>query len=198
MLPNKTIILLLSLGLAMLSCINSSTKALENVNESKVLLHYFNLKTSNNFYINIPETEAISEISEIICFDSIYYLRGSYIIGDEKGEVIVDNNKIIALNQSIDNKEYFVIPFLVSNQGSGIFKYIGLFVVDYNAKTISQIDTYLLGDRIILNTIDYDANSVLEIELNAHSQDQGMNEVPNKIKHFELKVDKEGIGPVIF
>ena len=198
MLPNKTIILLLSLGLAMLSCINSSTKALENVNESKVLLHYFNLKTSNNFYINIPETEAICEISEIICFDSIYYLRGSYIIGDEKGEVIVDNNKIIALNLSIDNKEYFVIPFLVSNQGSGIFKYIGLFVVDYNAKTISQIDTYLLGDRIILNTIDYDANSILEIKLKTHSQDQGMNEVPNNIKHFKLKVDKEGIGPVIF
>ena len=165
---------------------------IENVNNSKVLLNWFSLKTSNQFYIKIPDTNKKCKISEIIDSDSLRYAKGYYVDGDEKGEVLIDNQKILALNQSTENIAYFVIPFSISNQGSGIFKYLGLFELNYKAKTISQIDSYFLGDRVKINSMKYDGSENLQVELKIHSKNQAMSETPSALKLLEIKVNNGG------
>jgi len=160
----------------------------ENENNSEVLLNWFNLKTSNQFYIKIPETNKVCKISEIIDSDSLCYAKGCYIDGYEKGEVLIDNREILALNPSTVNIAYFVIPFSISNQGSGTFKYLGLFELNYKAKTINQIDSYFLGDRVEINSMKYDGSENLQVELKIHSKNQGMSEAPSELKLLEFVV----------
>lgn len=161
---------------------------IKNINNSEVLLNWFNLKTSNKFYIKIPETNKECEISEIIGSDSLCYAKGDYLDGDEKGKVLIDNREILALNQSTENIVSLVIPFSISNQGSGIFKYLGLFELNYKTKTINQIDSYFLGDRVKINSINYDGSENLQIELKIHSKNQAMSEIPSELRVLDFKI----------
>ena len=161
---------------------------IEESHNSEVLLKWFNLNTSNAFYVKIPGTKIECEITELIASDSSSYAKGYYVVEDEKGEVIIDNLGIVALNQAIDNSIYLVIPFSTSNQGSGLFKYLGTFMIDYQDKTIIHIDSYFLGDRIKINSIKYDGIENLQIELNIHSKNQAMSEILSDLKVVELNV----------
>ena len=161
---------------------------IEESHNSEILLKWFNLNTSNAFYIKIPETKIECEITKLIASDSSSYAKGYYVVGDEKGEVIINNLDIVALNQAIDNRIYLVIPFSTSNQGSGLFKYLGTFMLDYQDKTIIHIDSYFLGDRIKINSIKYDGIEKLQIELNSHSKNQAMSEIPSDLKVVELNI----------
>ena len=161
---------------------------IEDSYRSEVLLKWFNLNTPNDFYVKIPDTNIKCKITELINSDSLQYAKGYYVNDEEKGEVLIDNSKIVALNQSTNNIFYFVTLFSVSNQGSGTFKYLGLFKLDYKAKTINQIDSYFLGDRIKVNSINYNGIDKLQVELNIHSVNQAMSEAPSELKILELKV----------
>ena len=161
---------------------------IENVNNSEVLLNWFNLKTSNKFYIKIPGTNKECTISEVIDSDSLRYAKGYYFIGNEKGEVLIYNREILALNQSTENMVYLTIPFSISTQGSGKFEYLGLFELNYKAKTINQIDSYFLGDRVKINSIKFNGTDNLQVELKIHSKNQAMSEDPSKLKLLEVKV----------
>lgn len=161
---------------------------IEDSYKSEVLLKWFSLNTSNDFYVEIPDTEIKCKITELINSDSLRYAKGSYVADEEKGDVLIDNSKIVALNHSTKKIFYFVIPFSISNQGSGKFKYIGIFKLDYNAKTINQTDYYFLGDRVEINSIKYDGSENLQVELKVHSENQAMAEVPSELKLLKLNV----------
>ena len=161
---------------------------IEYTNSSEVLLKWFNLSTSNDFYVKVPDTNIKCKITELIESASLSYAKGIYSENDEKGEVFVYNSNIISLNQSTKDIGYFVIPFSISNQGSGFFKYLGLFKIDYTDKTINQIDSYFLGDRIKINSINYNGADKLQIELNNHSENQAMSEIPSELKTLNLMV----------
>lgn len=161
----------------------------EDSYKSEVLLKWFNLNTSSDFYVKIPDTNIKCKITELIDSDSLRYAKGYYMVGDEKGEVIIDNLKIVALNQPTKNVEYLVIPFSISNQGSGLLKYLGMFKLDYKTKIINQVASYFLGDRIKINSIKYDGIDKLQVEINIHSKNQSMSESPSELKVLELKVD---------
>ena len=164
---------------------------IENTYKSEVLLKWFNLNTSNDFYVKIPDTNIKCNITEFIDTDSLSYAKGNYIDDEEKGEVLIDNSKIVALNKSTKDLVFLVIPFSISNQGSGIFKYLGLFKLDYKAKTINQIDSYFLGDRIKINSINYDGVDKLQVEINIHSKNQAMSESPSELNIFNLIIVEE-------
>ncbi|WP_233861833.1 hypothetical protein [Tenacibaculum piscium] len=83
-----------------------------------------------------------------------------------------------------------MIPFSISNQGSGYFKYLGMFKIDYISKDISQIDEYFLGDRVIINSIKYDGNDELKVILKVHSKNQPMSETPSMLQELNLKVSQ--------
>lgn len=161
---------------------------IEESQNSEVLLKLFSLKTSNAFYVKVPETKAKCEMTELITSDSTIYTKGHYVVGDERGEVIIDNLNTVSLNKTTENGVYLVIPFTVSNQGSGLFVYLGTFMLDYQDKTITHIDSYFLGDRIKINSIKYDGNENIQIKFNTHSKGQAMSEVPSHLKVLELNV----------
>jgi len=162
---------------------------IEDTPKSEVLLKWFNLDTPNSFYVKIPDTNIECEIIKLTDSNSSSLATGYYVIGEEKGTVFINNSDIVALNQPTKNIEYLVIPFSISNQGSGLFKYLGTFSIDYKTKTINQIDSYYLGDRIKVNSIKYDGTDNLHVELNIHSESQPMSDPPSKLKVLNLKVD---------
>ncbi|EZH73817.1 hypothetical protein ATO12_17955 [Aquimarina atlantica] len=172
------------------SCKNEDTSS-----QSDVLLKLFSLKTSNDWVITIPETNAKCKISEVDT-DSLHVVKGVYVDGEERGEVVIDYLKITTLNQSSKNEQYFMIPFKVSNQGSGIFNYIGMFVLNYEDKTIKQIDSYFLGDRIIIDSLEYNGNATLQIQFKAHSEQQSFSETPVEHEELEVNVSKKGFEEV--
>lgn len=177
--------------LIMIIAITQSCKDENTSSQSEALLKLFSLKTSNDWVITIPETNAKCKISEVDT-DSLHVVKGVYIDGDERGEVIVDYLKITTLNQSSKDKQYFMVPFKVSNQGSGIFNYVGMFVLDYEGKTIRQIDSYFLGDRIIIDSLKYNGDDTLQVQLKAHSEQQSFSETPVESKELEVSVNKNG------
>lgn len=170
---------------------NVDGNKMEEIHSSEVLLKWFNLNTPGHFYIQIPETNIDCEITELLESDSLHLAKGYYSVGKEKGEVLVDNREIVALNKSTDNVSYLIIPFSVSNQGSGTFKYLGIFKLDYKAKNITQTDEYFIGDRVKINSITYDDSDELKVELKVHAKNQAMSEKPSKSKELTLKI-KEG------
>ena len=159
---------------------------------SEVMLKLFNMKTSNDLIINVPETLSKSVLAEFVNLGTIEYVKGTYSYNKERGNVLLDYKKINALTLNETKGEYyFVIPFMVNNQGSGIFNYLGFFVSDSKMMTVKHIDSYYLGDRIKVEKIRAGGNEVY-IFLKSHSNDQAMAKSPNSKKTIYLKVNKKG------
>lgn len=176
---------------AMLGCENhSKTQESTGKYQSKVMLKLFNLKTSSDLIIKIPETNTTCKITKIIDKDSLNIVEGQYTVGEEKGVVYIDYKKILALNQSQKNETSFIIPFSVSNQGSGIFRYIGLFDLNIKDGTIRQINSKLLGDRVKLESIKYDGNKVIRVKMKIHSKEQNMSQTPTETKEMDFNIDR--------
>jgi hypothetical protein len=83
--------------------------------------------------LNVPETSAVIEVK----MPKVLYTNGL-----EKGSVFVDFFRM----QKVENG--FVVPFVVSNQGSGVFYYIALL----NAKKEHK-KSYFIGDRVKIKDI---------------------------------------------
>ena len=161
---------------------------------SKVMLKLFNIKTPNDFIIHIPESEMTCKLNEFIMIDSTEMIKGNYTDGVEKGIVVLDNLKITTLNiNESKDKNYFIAPFFVSNQGTGVFYYLGLFALDTKEMTVNHIDSYLLGDRIKILSLNSDGNKV-HTKFKKHSIKQAMAEEPNEEKDIVIKVTAKGFS----
>lgn len=182
-------ILLVSLFI-MVGC-KKHPKTQENTKtyQSTVMLKLFNIKTSNDLIVNIPETEASCKITTIIDKDSLHIVEGHYTAEEERGMVYIDYSKMIALNQSPENEISLIMPFSVSNQGSGIFRYIGLFHLNTKDNTIRHIDSRFLGDRIKLESIEYDGDEVVQVKMKIHSEEQSMSQTPTETKEMDFNID---------
>ena len=96
---------------------------------------------------------------------------------------------ISPLNLSTSNGQwYFVAPFSVSNQGSGLLNYVGLFEQDFEGNRIRHLDSYFIGDRIQLNEIRIDG-SLIGLSFNQHSDKQAYAEMPTEAVNLKLSVD---------
>ena len=164
-------------------------KHIEEQNHSEVMLKLFNINTSNDFEIKIPEENLIATLNEFVLIDSTTEMaKGEYANGVVRGNVFLDFSKIRTPN--IGNSRdsfYFVAPFIVSNQGSGSFYYLGLFEHDVKKLSIKHLDSYFLGDRIRITSIKTDLN-ILEIELKVHSIKESMADEPSAKRKLKLKV----------
>lgn len=145
------------------------------------------------FYVKVPEPKINCKITQIIDSDSLRYAKGDFSVGDEKGEVLIDNREIVALNKSTSDINYFVIPFSVSNQSSVSFKYLGLFELNNKTKTINQLDSYFLGDRVKINSMKYDGADNIQVKIKIYSKNQAMSEAPSELKLLEFKVRDGGL-----
>jgi len=157
---------------------------------SKVMLKLFSIKTTSDLIVNVPEENIVTKIIEFVSIDSTTEMaKGDYSDGTERGTIFFDYMKIKILNigESTDSL-YFVAPFIVSNQGSGRFYYLGLFGYHVNSFKIKHLDSYFLGDRIELSSIKEEKN-ILEVYFKIHSDKQSMAEKPNMSKQLKIKVN---------
>ncbi|GIC80420.1 hypothetical protein FMO003_07010 [Moritella sp. F3] len=148
------------------------------------------MKTSSDFIINLPDTGDSVKLTSIIDLGTPHgKAQGNYQVGEERGEVLLDYMHINPLGQiTADNRIYFVAPFTVSNQGSGVFTYVGLFEQDIDNQTIQHLDSYFIGDRIKLNEMRL-WDSKIELSFNQHGEQQAYAEVPTETVHLTLGVD---------
>ncbi|NOX64735.1 MAG: hypothetical protein GXO85_02795, partial [Chlorobi bacterium] len=161
--------------------------------QSKVMQKLFSMKTSNDLTIKVPETEMICKINDFITIDSTEMAKGSYTDGVERGIVVLDYMKITTLNIGKSKDQiYFAAPFFVSNQGTGIFYYLGLFVQNTQKMIVDHIDSYFLGDRIKISTIDSEENDI-QIKFKTHSEIQSMAEEPAEEKNIKIRVTEKGL-----
>lgn len=164
-----------------------------NSYQSEVMLRLFDLKTSDDLIINVPETNLSAKIADFVPVDLIFEMaQGNYSDGVEKGSILLDYVKIrIAKITNSKGNIYYVIPFIVSNQGSGVFYYLGLFEQKINEPKITHLDSYFLGDRINIYSINTEEN-IVEINFKTHSNKQNMAEEPNEDKNIKIKVTVNG------
>ncbi|MFT7681073.1 MAG: hypothetical protein ACI935_000517 [Moritella dasanensis] len=167
---------------------------------SEVILALFSMKTSSDLIIKLPDSDSNSDTSTDkstgVILTSIIDLgtpqgkaQGNYQVDEERGEVLLDYMFINVLgSMTAENKMYFVAPFTVSNQGSGVFTYVGLFEQDIDNQTIQHLDSYFIGDRIKINEMRL-WDSKVELSFNQHGEQQAYAEVPTETVHLTLGVD---------
>lgn len=159
---------------------------------SKVMQKVFKTKVINDLVVNIPESTTCKMIDFVKVQDSVEYLKGEYRDKEERGSVLLDYRMIATVKlKGVDSYIFFTAPFIVSNQGSGVFYYLGLFMQNNNNLTIKHIDTRLLGDRIVLDSITSE-NDRIQVYMKERSSEQSMSEKPTIVKDISFKLNKKG------
>ena len=180
-----------------------STKANKPVKFDDVMLSLFSFKTNKPWQIQLPESPAnkpiLIPLTELKQAYNMYLAIGFYQDDVESGSVAVDYSKITPLNLGDPKQEMvFAAPFVVSNQGSGSFWYLGLFQLHNQTAHISHIDSLFLGDRIKLNTLtsadDLDVTPQLQIEYLKHGAQQAMAESPTEFVEQTIAVSRAGFN----
>lgn len=164
----------------------------ERAYQSEVMLTLFSIKTANDLMVNVPETGATCNLTDLADLEALKVAKGSYTAGEERGIVMLDYMKITTVNIADPRSQiYFVAPFAVSNQGSGVFYYMGLFAQDVENMSIRHVDSFFMGDRVVVENISSLGNEV-RVDINVHSEAQAMAEAPAKRKELKLNVGQQG------
>ncbi|NVN80452.1 MULTISPECIES: hypothetical protein [unclassified Vibrio] len=160
----------------------------------------FDLKTTNPWTIKVPETNAYAFINEIDAPKAIAF--GRYDSGVERGVVTVDTKSLSAV--TLGNASFFVAPMWISNQGSGVFYYLGLFKHDQQRSRVVLVDQLFLGDRVHIQTLDVaqqpDSQSQKKltgegfIGFTQHSAEQSFAEPPSEKVLMSFSFDTQSIG----
>ncbi|MFI3275495.1 hypothetical protein [Vibrio sp.] len=160
----------------------------------------FDLKTTNPWTIKVPETNAYAFINEIDAPKAIAF--GRYDSGVERGVVTVDTKSLSAV--TLGNASFFVAPMWISNQGSGVFYYLGLFKHDQQRSRVVLVDQLFLGDRVQIQTLDVaeqpDSQSQKKligegfIGFTQHSAEQSFAEPPSEKVLMSFSFDTQSIG----
>jgi hypothetical protein len=159
---------------------------------SEVMLKLFSMKTANDLMVNVPETGSTCKLTELADIGGLKVAKGSYMAGEERGVVMLDYMKITTVNLPDPMFQiYFVVPFAVSNQGSGVFFYLGVFVQDVENMSIKHVDSFFMGDRVVVENISSLGNEV-QVEIKVHSEDQAMAEAPAGRNELKIKVGRQG------
>ncbi|MBB1314343.1 hypothetical protein [Aliivibrio sp. SR45-2] len=165
--------------------------------ENNVMLMLFSFDIDRYWQIQLPDSEAKAPLTDLREYDDVHLATGKYQDGDEHGLVSLDYYNITPLHLgNIGYEMVFSAPFSVSNQGSGIFWYLGLFNLNTNTGEIEQIDTFFLGDRIKVNELKtdepFDVTSSLYVSYFKHDQKQSMAEKPSEKVEQRIRVSIEG------
>ncbi|USD66868.1 hypothetical protein [Vibrio sp. SCSIO 43136] len=151
-----------------------------------VMLHLFSLKDAQPWRVAIPDTMASAMLTDIPDMATNTVAQGNYRNGPEVGTVSLDYSQLLVLyfKDQPSSQMTFVAPYSVSNQGSGVFYYLGLFRLDHQHKKVDQLDYQLLGDRIqnLALSLDhpFDVTQSIIASFKKHSDKQAMAESPSE------------------
>lgn len=128
---------------------------------SKVMLSLFSIRTKEDLSIHLPEQpETTPILVPLRRIDSQATQRsavGDYTLGEERGTVTLSYDSIRTLNPEVASQNIMLVaPFSVSNQGTGIFYYLGLFEQDNQKFTVEHKDSFFIGDRVQIIRIEPD------------------------------------------
>ena len=92
----------------------------------------------------------------------------------------------------------------ISNQGSGVFYYLGLFKHDQQRSRVVLVDQLFLGDRVKIQTLDVAQQSDSKsqnkltgqgfIGFTQHSAEQSFAETPSEKVLMSFSFDTQSIG----
>ena len=169
------------------------------LSNSNVMLALFSLQTKQYWQIQLPDSTAKAALTELKESNGVHLATGKYQDGDEYGVVSVEYDKITPLNLGNTGDEMvFTAPFAVSNQGSGIFWYLGLFQLNTSTAVIKQIDTIFIGDRIIIKALQpdepFDVTSSVQVTYYHYGPKQSMAETPSELVEQHIKVSMAGFA----
>jgi hypothetical protein len=193
---NRTLSGILVVALALFACNNTPQKKDTNsAGNSEIMQKLFRVETSAGLFVVLPTNKNVKcKIDKLVEYNTHFFATGKYKDGVERGEIFVNYKKQTPLNFSTNNKNYYLIPFIVSNQGSGNFHYLGLFSLNKKDASSEHISSRFLGDRIKIETIKQVADDTAEISIKVHSDKQALSEEPSETKIISVKVDKNGFS----
>jgi hypothetical protein len=126
----------------------------------------------------------------------ITYMLGQYKIdlGDSEsttGTVIIGVDNYTQIGDISGNADFYkyLIPFSISEGGSGNFWHLGLFEVDFKDHKINLLDSLLLGDRVT-DIASYIGKQGKWVTFNDYSEGQSFADKPNKASKINLTFDE--------
>ena len=131
---------------------------------SSVMRKIFSLQTSTPFNVNLPNSSQSVDLTHFIGKKTTKneesnneFAVGDYQDGEVKGSVLLDYYHITPLNfapvtTDINSHKAlftFIVPFVVTTQGSGASWYLGLFNIDYKTHALTHLSSVFVGDKVI-------------------------------------------------
>lgn len=112
----------------------------------------------------------------------------------ERGKISLHTAMLMAVSKVGTNRgeTYVAAPFTVSNQGSGLFWYIGLF--RRNMDVFTLVDSRFLGDRIADVALT-DQIQMVEVTFKDHAPGQPFSEPPARAKRLRFTASRTGLTP---
>ena len=147
--------------------------------------------------ISIPETDASVLLNGTARRGDDWLVKGCYSIAHapdvvERGTVWLNCTSVASISRVNTGPPadtlYFAAVFIVSNQGSGVFHYIGLFERDPKTQRCSHMDSYLLGDRVTQIHIE-DLGRAVKVNYLTHAAGQSFDEEPTEAASVNLYVE---------
>ncbi len=160
-------------------------------NHDVIVKTFLNLDANNPWTIQIPQSHAFSLLDTVD--ESSQAIVGQYDSGVERGKVFVFYRHLQAIGKDYADPKGFVAPFMVSNQGSGLFYYLGLFRWDSQKSRVVLSDSVLLGDRIDLNGV-VNIDGKLSVQFKRHSEKQAMAEDPTVSTTLDVQVERGALS----
>ncbi|MGF1832307.1 hypothetical protein [Photobacterium sanguinicancri] len=164
---------------------------------SRVMRMLFSFQTDKYWQIELPDSKLKIPLMELKEYNGHHFAVGEYQFGQERGVVSVDYPRITVLNFTyVQDEMIFAVPFSVSNQGSGVHWYIGLYNMNTKYGDIQQIDSLFVGDRIVINEMNtdepFDVTSSIRLAYFSHGPAQSMADDPNESASKAIKVTPKG------
>lgn len=183
------------LGIVLFSCNGKKKKTscctnTVNVNHktSPVILKLFAIQTDQTWKVKVPEADVMCELNHFSQPDTLYKVYGNYAKGDERGTLSLAYKKLTPYNKHETNTFFFVAPFTVSNQGSGVFYYLGFFKMNNKNGLITQTrKSAFLGDRIRIDSIEAKNKDVI-VSIRVRSAQEPMVAEPTEEKKLVFQV----------
>ena len=105
-----------------------------------------------SFEVSVPETSVTTALLYFNMKSEEFH--GKYSDELERGVVVLQCQKM----QTFNNKK-IIVPFRISNQGSGVFYYLGLF--EHLSDGVRHIKSYFIGDRVKISAINIKENEIV-------------------------------------
>lgn len=164
---------------------------------TSVMRTLFSFYTDKYWQIELPESAVKVPLTELKEYNGHHFAIGHYQHDQERGVVSVDYPRITVLNFTyVQDEMIFAVPFSVSNQGSGVHWYIGLYNMNTKYGDIQQIDSLFVGDRIVINEMNtdepFDVTSSIRLAYFSHGPAQSMADDPSVNTTKVIKVTPTG------